>query len=975
MAVAVRQQGLMSALRQVVRGEVRGTQVDRMLYSTDASSYQVVPSCVVTPMDADDVAAVVRVTHAQGGSVVPRGGGTSLSGQAIGEGVVLDLTPHMNQILELNVAGKWAWGQGGMALARVNAQLAEHGLKVGPDPASAAAATIGGMTGNNSTGSHSILYGMMADNVKAVDVVLADGSQVRFEPKTPEQVAAIAAEDTLEAKIYREIPQLVHEYAEDIKERYPKTWRNVAGYNLNRIAANLYSGASLNLAPLIVGSEGTLGVITAVKLGLAEVPKATYLAVVHYESLKQALDSVPLILEHKPAAAELIDKFFNDLTRKSTEFGSRLTFIKGDPATVLVVEFYGDDGAVLAERAAALEAAVRDAGYAYDVVHCATPAEIANVWDVRKAGLGLLLSQRGDAKPLAFVDDASVPIENLSAFAGDVEAMLAEKGIQASFFAHASAGCLHINPMVNPKTVEGLATMRDISRAVMALAMKYDGTTTGEHGEGFARSIYNEELYGERLHQAFRQVKGIFDEQNTMNPGKIIDAPAPWDSSVMRLSPEYVTPHAPKTTFFDFSADGGFTGMVEMCNGQGACRKTDVGVMCPSYMATRDEAHSTRGRANALRAAISGGLGAAGLLSDELDEVMDLCLGCKACKRECPSMVDMAKLKYEYLAQRQAETGVSLSSWVFGNIALVNRIGALPGLRSLTNWSFKNTVTRRVIRWALGIDIRRELPAIAPQTFREWFNERETQQQQSRGQIVLWDDTFLTYNEPEIGRAAVKVLESIGYEVLLIKDRRCCGRPLISKGLLPQAIRQAEHNVKRLYRYVQAGIPLIGVEPSCIATLQDEYPDLLRSEAARMVAQNSHFIETFLAGEAANGAFEEINWNAPDERQTVHVHGHCHQRALIGTGDMVAMLNLLPNTDVRLIDSGCCGMAGSFGYEAKHYEVSMACGEDRLFPAVREAAADAVIAAPGTSCRHQIMDGTGRAVDHPIVLLANAIRD
>ncbi len=972
--VVAQETGLTAALERVARGAVRAAQVDRMLYSTDASSYQVIPSCVVTPKDTDDVAAVVRVVHELGGSIVPRGGGTSLSGQAIGEGVVLDLTRHMNQVIALNVAGKWVWVQAGTVLGRLNAQLAQHGLKVGPDPSSAPAATIGGMTGNNSTGSHSILYGMMADHVRAVDVVLADGSQVRFEPKTPEQVAAITAQDTLEAKIYREIPQLVHKYAEDIKERYPKTWRNVAGYNLNRIAANLYSGGSLNLAPLIVGSEGTLGVITAVKVGLVDVPKVTYLAVVHYESLKQALDSIPLVLEHQPAAAELIDKFFNDLTRKSTEFGLRLTFIQGDPATVLVVEFYGETIEELSQRAAALETAVKDAGYAYEVVHCVTPPEIGNVWEVRKAGLGLLMSQRGDAKPLAFVDDASVPIENLSAFAMDVEAVLIEQGVQASFFAHASAGCLHINPVVNPKTVDGLATMREISQAVMALAIKYGGTTTGEHGEGFARSIYNEQLYGERLHTAFRQVKGIFDAQNTMNPGKIIDAPAPWDPSVMRLSPEYVTPHAPNATFFDFSADGEFTGMVEMCNGQGICRKTDVGVMCPSYMATRDEAHSTRGRANALRAAISGGLGASGLLSDELDAVMDLCLGCKACKRECPSMVDMAKLKYEYLAQRQAETGVSLANWVFGNVALVNRVAALPGVRELVNWSFKNTVTRQVMRWALGVDTRRELPAIAPQTFREWFRGRTTKAG-SRGQVVLWDDTFLTYNEPEIGQAAVKVLEAVDYEVLLIENRQCCGRPMISKGLLPQAIRHAEHNVKQLYRYAQAGIPVVGVEPSCIATLKDEYPDLLRSEEAQTVAENSHFIETFLAQAATDGAFADVNWQQSDEQQTVYVHGHCHQRALVGTGDMVAMLNLLPNTDMHLIDSGCCGMAGSFGYEAKHYDVSMACGEDRLFPTVRGAEDDAAIAAPGTSCRHQIADGTGRAVQHPIVLLANAISE
>lgn len=963
---------LVEELAHAIQGDVRSTPMDRALYSTDASSYQVIPSCVILPKDKTDIVTTMQIAHRRGASIVPRGGGTSLSGQTIGEGIVLDLSRHMNQVLGLNVRSKWVRVQSGIPLANLNRLLAPHGLMVGPDPASAVTATIGGMTGNNSTGSHSIRYGMMADHVKEVDVVLSDGSHVRFGPKTPEEVEIILAGDTLESRIYREMPRLIETYADAIRTRYPKIWRNVAGYNLHRVAQMLSSGGSINYAPLIVGSEGTLGVITSVKLGLVEKPKHTYLAIVHFDDLRQTLETVPLILKHNPAAVELVDSYYNNLTRKSAEYGSQIDiFIDGDPRAVLIVEFYGETTQQLVEYANALEDDLRASGCSGTIIHRANPDEIAQVWNVRKAGLGLLMSKRGDAKPLAFVDDASVPIENLADYALEVEQFCQKLGVEAAFFAHASAGCLHINPVVNPKTVEGLATMRQISEAVMDIAIRHGGTTTGEHGEGFARSIYNEKLYGAELHRAFRQVKGLFDPNNRMNPGKIIDAPEPWDPSLMRLSPAYTTPYAPNATFFDYSEDGGFAGLVEMCNGQGVCRKTESGIMCPSYMATRDEAHSTRGRANALRSAMSGQLGADGLLSDELYEVLDLCLECKACKRECPSMVDMAKLKYEFLAQYQDKKGVSLRSWLFGNIALINKLSATPLTRPLANWSFQNPIMRDLLDQWMGIDRRRTFPAIAPQTFRETYSPQPVSN--SRGRVILWDDTFLNYNDPHIGHAAIKLLTAMGYQVELLQDKRCCGRPLISKGMLDHATRHAEHNVKRLYPLIKQGIPVIGIEPSCIATLRDEYPDLLKSEQAARVAENSLFIEEFIAQKIASGDHDPLTFNTPHERQVIHVHGHCHQRALIGTDAMMTMLSLLPNTDVHIIDSGCCGMAGSFGYEKEHYDVSMAVGRDRLFPTLEALPADTLIVAPGTSCRHQIADAVQRQAIHPIVALADAL--
>jgi Fe-S oxidoreductase len=723
------------------------------------------------------------------------------------------------------------------------------------------------------------------------------------------------------------------------------------------------------MAPLIVGSEGTLATITGVTLGLVPRPPLTRLMLLHYDDLRTALETVPMILQHDPSAVELVDRIFLELTRQSPEYGPRLNFISGDPRVVLIVEFAGDVSWSLAVQASALEKRLRDLRYQGAIVHQQTPEEIANVWAVRKAGLGLLMSTRGDAKPLAFVDDATVPVEQLADYALEVERACHEAGAEASFYAHASAGCLHINPMINLKTPAGLAQMRTISEAVARLAIAHGGTTTGEHGEGLARSYFNEQLFGPRLHQAFCELKGLFDPANIQNPGKIVNAPAPWDPGILRLGPEYRTPHAPTRTHLDFSIDGGYSGLVEMCNGQGVCRKHDVGVMCPSFMATRDEAASTRGYANALRSALTGGLGKQGLASPELHAALDLCLECKGCKRECPSLVDMAKLKYEFLAQYQAVNGVPLRSRLFGRINRFNRLASR--VPRLANWTMRNRVVRALLDSTIGIDKRRTLPPIARESFQRWFNRRPIRPEGSRGSVILWDDTYLSYNEPEIGRAAVEVLEAAGFKVRLLVNRNCCGRPMISKGLLDQARHNAAQNVALLAPLVAQGMPVIGLEPSCIATFRDEYPDLLRSDDARAVAANSFFIEEFLLRLHDRGELQ-LPWAQVDPCQIL-VHGHCYQKALIGTGPLMRLLRLIPNATVEEIPSGCCGMAGSYGYEREHYDISLKVGEDRLFPAVRAADEATILVAPGTSCRHQIADGTGRTSIHPIVLLAEAL--
>jgi FAD/FMN-containing dehydrogenase/Fe-S oxidoreductase len=962
---------LVDDLRQAIGGEVKTDILTRQLYSTDASCYRIVPAGVVIPRDADDVAAAIEIAGQYQTSVVPRGAGTSLSGQTIGPGLIIDHSRHLDRIVEINPAERWAKAETGLVLGKLNAALAPHNLMVGPDPASSAMATLGGITGNNSTGMHSIKYGMLADHIREVDVILADGSRASFGPRSPAQVVTMAQQATLAGQLYREIPQLVAQYRHDISTGYPDTWRNVAGYNLNRLLADQEAGRPFNLAPLIAGSEGTLANIINVTLNLVPRPRFTRLMVLQFANLRLALETVPLILEHQPAAVELIDHFFIQLTRPHAEFGPRLErFIEGDPRAILIVELADDNIAAMAAQANTLEQHLRRHGYQAHVVHCTTPQAIENVWLVRKAGGGLLMGQRGDAKPWAFADDATVPIDQLPSYAEAIEQTCRRAGTTAAFFAHASAGCLHINPVVNLKTPAGLALMQTICTSFAEIAIAHHGTTTGEHGEGMARSYFNAQLYGLRLHQAFRQVKGLFDPHNRLNPGKIIDAPAPWTPELLRFNPDYRTPYAPLQTHLNFSADGGFAGLVEMCYGHSDCRRWAGGTMCPSYRATRDETHSTRGRANALRAAMTGQLGPDGMTSQELYEVMDLCLECKACKRECPSMVDMAKLKYEFLAHYMAKHGVPLRSRMFGHIALLNQLGNM--VPWLTNGIYRNTLFRRVLDRLVGIDQRQSIPLLARQTFQKWFRQRTAPAPVTRGPVVLWDDTYLTYNDPQIGQAAVKILEVVGFEVKLIKQRKCCGRPMISKGLLKEARNNAAHNVALLAPYAVKGIPIVGIEPSCVATFRDEYPDLLQCEEARVVAQHSFFIEEFLANLITQG---ELNLPFAKSSQPRHilVHGHCYQKAQTGITPTLVMLRQIPHSVVEEIPSGCCGMAGSFGYEKEHFEVSRAVGEEVLLPAVRAAASETIIVAAGTSCRHQILEGTGRQALHPVQVLADVL--
>ncbi len=964
-------QDFVQYLQHEIEGKVYVDKYTRYLYSTDASSYQVMPQAVVIPQTTSDVQRVIQIANQYGVPVIPRGGGSSLSGQGIGAGIVMDFTVHLNQIVNIDPDSKVAHVQSGVVLNQLNAAAAQYGLMVGPDPSSAAVATLGGMTANNSTGSHSIVYGMMVDNVLSVEVVLANGETVTFKEVDWSAFAKKNSDRSLEARIYRGVHQLVQQYAQNIRTGYPKTWRNVAGYNLNRVLQQVEEKSSFNLTPLIVGSEGTLAAILSLTVKLVPRPKATGLALFHYESIRSALESVPDILTFQPAAVELLDAYFIRLTKQNVEYRQRLNFLDGDPAAVLIVEYAGDSPQEVSGKVERLIQGMRRKGFRGAVVKQLAPEQVANVWDVRKAGLGLLLSKRGDAKPLAFIDDVAVPVERLAEYAEGVMAICKKYGTEAAFYAHASAGCLHINPVINLKTHQGVEQLKRISQEAIMLGISLGGTSTGEHGEGLARSYYNEQVYGKTLHQAFRQLKHLFDPNNIMNPGKIVEKPLPWDETLLRFNPAYSTPLTIQEPVQDFSADEGFAGLVEMCNGQGYCRNVVTGVMCPSFRVTRDEALSTRGRANGLRAAMTGALGPDGMTNARLKESLDLCLACKACKVECPSLVDMTKLKAEFLHHYYQQKGTPFSATVFGHIHQLNRLARK--FPALANKTMNAGWMRSFMEKYLGIDRRRSLPRIANTSFYRWW-QRHTPLPEAglHGTVILWEDTFTVTHEPAIAQAAVLVLEKLGYRVQLLANKACCGRPQYSKGLLREAAVAARKNIELALPHAKKDVPIIFVEPSCLSMFRDEYLTLVPGGDSRLVARVAVGIEEFIVKHAKNGL--TIPWSKSETRQDIGVHVHCHQHAMGLNNVQLEMLALIPGARVKpLSDATCCGMAGAFGYEKAHFDISMKIGEEKLFPAVRQAAQTTHIAAAGTSCRHQIADGTRRKAEHPVVLFARAL--
>jgi FAD/FMN-containing dehydrogenase/Fe-S oxidoreductase len=991
----VAEPSLHAALADAVRGEVRFDRLSRALYATDASVYQIVPLGVVLPRTEADVLAVLEVCRQFRVPLTARGGGTSQAGQAIGPGVVLDCSKYFNRILEINAGERWACVEPGCVLDDLNLEIKPLGLQFAPDISTSNRATIGGMIANNSSGTHSGIYGKTVDHVLELKVALADGSVVHLGPLDAAAWEARCQQDDREGECYRTVRRMAAEHAAEIERRYPKILRRVGGYNLDLFVSAdphaasstpysvlrtpysvpgtgrpVFGPSSFNLAHLLVGSEGTLGVTLEAKLRLIELPRAKAVMVVHFAELLDALAATPAILTHGPAAVEVIDKYVLDSTRLNPEASRLRDFLHGDPGAVLIVEFYGDRPEDLPPRLDALAADLRGRGHGYHVYRATEAAAQARIWKLRRAALGLSMAEKGDAKAISFVEDSAVAPERLRDYLAELLAVVARHGTRAGVYAHASVGCLHVRPVIDLKTEAGVRQFEAIAADVADLVLKYGGALSGEHGDGLVRSPFQEKMYGPALYGAFRELKRTFDPLNLLNPGKIVDAPPL--ASNLRYGLAYVTPDVPTT--FDFSADGGLARSAELCAGVGECRKKREGTMCPSYQATRDEQHSTRGRANALRLAITGQLDG-GLTDPALLAALDLCLECKACKAECPTNVDMARLKAEFLHQYYRKHGLPWRNRVFGHVATLSRWGCR--LAPVSNWVASNRLARWLNEKLLGIDRRRLPPAFAQTTFVQQVQASPTRsaltERPSTG-VYLLADTFTNYHEPAVGLAAVEILRKAGCFTRTgseldsgLGKPGCCGRPLISNGLLSQAVEYARRNVEHLFPWVAWGGRITACEPSCLLTLKDDYPALLSGELrdrAKAVAEACLTFEEFLEEVAMSGA---LRFRAGPKK--ILVQGHCHQRALVGMGPLLRLLRRIPGAEVIDLDAGCCGLAGSFGYEKEHYEVSWLVGEQRLFPALRRAEPDAVIVAPGFSCRRQIEHFTGRTALHPAQLL------
>ncbi|MEX0677304.1 MAG: FAD-linked oxidase C-terminal domain-containing protein [Pirellulales bacterium] len=972
---------LILSLKKRLSCEVFLDEYRRALYSTDASIYQVMPLGVVLPRTRDDVVCATQLAAEKGLVIVPRGGGTSLSGQSIGAGLVIDFSKYMNGF-EIDPQSRTARVQPGVVLDVLNAAADAYALQFGPDVATSSRANVGGMIGNNSAGARSVWHGKTVDAVISLDVVLADGSSATLAPLGPRELRLEQSRRDLVGQVHREVERIVAENRPEIVARFPAILRRVSGYNLDefvpecrdRVAAPrlvadarrrealMYPGASFNLAKLIAGAEGTLVTVTEALVHLLPLPGARAVVVLHFDSMRAAVASVGAVLSCEPSAAELLDGLILRLAQQSLEYRNYLDFVVGEPESLLLVEFSGEDRAEVQAAADELVAKLKGTNGLFHVLTALDKELCDHVWACRKASLPLLLGQPGTRKPAAFVEDAAVAPEHLPAFVERFLEIMARHDTEGAFYGHASVGCLHIRPMLDLRTPVDIDHLEAISSEVCDLVIEYGGSMSGEHGDGLARSYLNERLFGPQIYRAFKQIKAAFDPQNRMNPGKIVDGPSPVEN--LRYGKTYKTMELPTT--FDFSRDGGLAGAVELCNGSGVCRKLQTGTMCPSFMVTRDEEHSTRGRANALRMVLSGALDPAELTGERLFATYDLCLECKGCKAECPSNVDVAKFKMEFLDGYYRKHGAPLGVRLMASAARLNKLGA--ALAPVSNWAASLPGAGWMAQQLLGIDPRRPLPRFARNHFRKWFRRRSNaaggggKGKNSRGPIVLLDDCLTSYCEPGVNRAAVELLEAAGYEVRLA-GLECCGRTFASKGFLAKAQQLAQANVQRLFAWAERGVPIVGCEPSCLLMLLDEYPELVPDDEARVVAAAAALVDSHLVQAG-------IKLPLVARKQTILLHGHCHQKALVGAHDTLAALRMIPGASVELVDSGCCGMAGSFGYE--HYDLSMAIGERVLFPAVRKAA-ECEIAAPGFSCRHQIEHGTGRKARHPVQILAEAM--
>ncbi len=960
---------LSDRLSRETRCEVHFDRGTRFLYATDASLYEVEPIGVLVPRTVDDVVAALKIAAEENVAVLPRGAATSLSGQTVGPAIVIDFSKYLNRVGVVDRDTMSVKVEPGVVLDRLNAHLKPLGLMFGPDVSTSDRATIGGMIGNNSAGARSLRYGKTVDHVRGLDVVLAGGTPATFGPLSTDQLQAACTQSNHVGVIHRTVRDTVDAHRAAIEAKFPKILRRVSGYNLDEFVPGLPVRAAgwvdepwkFNLARLVVGSEGTLAVVTGAELKVVPLPLAQGLVVLSFATIPAALERLQEIVETGPVAVEMLDRMILDLAARHPSYSHYMNFAEGLPAAVLAAQFYASSQKELAERTNDLARRFEGRPGVLGVRQRLSAADKDDFWKVRKAGFSLLMALVGDAKPVAFVEDTAVAPERLPAFYERFQKIVARQGLEAACYGHADVGCLHIRPILNVKTADGVKSLRTIAREVSDLVVEFGGAMSGEHGDGLARSLWNAKLFGPEVYRCFETIKHAFDPNNLLNPGKVVAAPDPGER--LRIGPAY-HPEEPSSTAFDFSRQGGFARAVEMCSGVGACRKTGTGTMCPSYMVTLDEEHTTRGRANALRLVMTGAL-PGGWNNDTLHEALDLCLQCKACKTECPSNVDMAKLKAEVLHQRYKDRIAPLGTLLMGHIHRLNPLGS--ALAPLANWTLQQGWFKWLLESAAGIESRRTLPLFARDHFRKWFPKHAVDPRAgTRGTVVFLDDCFTTYNTPEVGRAAVKVLEAAGYRVELA-SLPCCGRPALSKGLLGLGRDLARENVARLVGHAQQGTPILGCEPSCLLTLVDEYRDFRLGPDADLVASRAMLVDAFLADPER---VPELPLRPRSGR--ILLHGHCQQKALVGTAGTVAALKRIPGVEIKELDSGCCGMAGSFGYEHGHYDVSVALANRVILPAVANDP-EAQLVAPGFSCRSQVHGLAGITAKHPIEVLAEQL--
>ncbi|MDD4190031.1 MAG: FAD-linked oxidase C-terminal domain-containing protein [Mangrovibacterium sp.] len=1006
-------------LKRLLEGDIYTDQVQRVLYATDASSYREIPQAVCKPKSEKDIRAVIEFARENTTSVIPRAAGTSLAGQVVGTGIVVDISKYMNKILDFNPEERWVLVEPGVNLAELNQFLSPHGLQFGPETSTANRCCIGGMAGNNSCGLHSLVYGSARDHLLESSCIMADGSEILFKALTTEEFFAKCEgdPDRLETKIYRFFREILSDPAnqDSIRREYPdpKVRRRNNGYALDALLETdpfTGNGSKLNVCKLLAGSEGTLAFSTALKLNLIPLPPAHRgLVCAHFSSLEEVYQGNLIALKYHPDAIELMDDIIMNCTKKNIDQRKNRFFVQGDPQAMLMIEFARETEEELLETTAAMEREFRACGIGYHFPLVRGAEDIKKVWALRTAGLGLLSNIPGDKRSVTVIEDTAVAPEYLAEYMKDFDALLAKYGLSCVKYAHIATGEIHLRPLLNLKDGADVELYHTLGREVAVLVKKYRGSLSGEHGDGRLRGEFIPFMLGEQNYQLLRKLKQVWDPGNILNPGKIVDTPPVTESL------RYLTGRQREfETTFDFSGQGGYLRAIEKCNGSGDCRKSAAigGTMCPTFMATKDEDKTTRGRANILREFLTRSSNANPFDHKEIYQTLDLCISCKACKAECPSNVDMAKLKAEFLQHYYEIHGIPLRALLVGYMPQLYRIGRLA--RPVTNW----ITGTDLFKWSIGFATARSVPTLSKQTLRQWDKKRTeregakaqrteskmtesdgtqpapilsdlkkpaTQTQSasilssdkesapSKGKVYLFADEFTNENESDIGIKAILLLTKLGYEVAIPKHRES-GRTFLSKGMVKKARQIADENVSWLEQVISEKNPLLGIEPSAILTFRDEYPDLVSGpfkEKARKLAANALMLDEFIASEFDQGKIDPALFTT--KTKAIKLHGHCQQKAVASTAPTKKMLSIPVNYSVTEIPSGCCGMAGSFGYEKEHYELSQKIGELVLFPEVRKAAPEVIISAPGTSCRHQIEEGTGKKALHPVEILYEAL--